>query len=467
MSAAVSVETRTCAQCSEAKPLDHFIGRRGGIVTYCAECRTKYYGGAEHVAGDANVGENRVRAGSSRARLGLGARAKTESIRHISKRELVEGRVHLAVLQDEDVDRPKTRGDCAGVPRPCPYVTCKWNLYLEVDETNGSIKYSFPDREPDAMPADFSCALDVADEGGATLEDLGRLANVTRERIRQIEVKGLTHLRAKHRSKVLREYSDVPEGTSPPPYRQSGTGSVWAPKEKGAEREQNDDEDDDALPTRISFFNAPDDSVADVRDVLRTDVIVTDRVWTMFAKDSNARGFDCRSVQSKAATASKTGWRAAPRALPNREETTMNGTTVNGASNALSNDLKLTLTAYTAMKKELGRVPMATELAPKVGIGVNAMRYRLDVLAEHGLAEKAPRGGFRKDGAKPARANAAKNVSTPRRTKNGLEDLRPMAKPPRETSSDPFINDLIAKRDDFRRKADALDVAIEAMSVAL
>jgi len=44
------------------------------------------------------------------------------------------------------------------------------------------------------MPADASCALDVADRGGATLEEVGALINVTRERVRQIEVMALAHL---------------------------------------------------------------------------------------------------------------------------------------------------------------------------------------------------------------------------------------------------------------------------------
>lgn len=49
----------------------------------------------------------------------------------------------------------------------------------------GSIKFNFPDLEPDEMKD--SCALDVAEEHGITLEDTGAVMNVTRERVRQIE----------------------------------------------------------------------------------------------------------------------------------------------------------------------------------------------------------------------------------------------------------------------------------------
>ena len=41
-----------------------------------------------------------------------------------------------------------------------------------------------------------TCALDVADRGGTTLEEVGAIMNLTRERIRQVEVKGLAKLAA-------------------------------------------------------------------------------------------------------------------------------------------------------------------------------------------------------------------------------------------------------------------------------
>ena len=40
-----------------------------------------------------------------------------------------------------------------------------------------------------------TCALDVADRGGITLEDVGILLNLTRERIRQVERSGIVKLR--------------------------------------------------------------------------------------------------------------------------------------------------------------------------------------------------------------------------------------------------------------------------------
>ena len=98
-------------------------------------------------------------------------------------------KLELLQLQNEvdypkDVVRPKTRGDCEGGVRPCVWVSCRWNLYLDVKST-GAIKINFPGREPHEMG--HSCALDVADAGGETLNGISLAMNMTRERIRQIE----------------------------------------------------------------------------------------------------------------------------------------------------------------------------------------------------------------------------------------------------------------------------------------
>lgn len=81
--------------------------------------------------------------------------------------------------------RPKPREDCRRVERPCPYVACRHHLYLDVLGT-GSIKLNFPDLEPDEMPADGSCSLDVAERGGLKIESVAELMNLTRERARQL-----------------------------------------------------------------------------------------------------------------------------------------------------------------------------------------------------------------------------------------------------------------------------------------
>lgn len=103
------------------------------------------------------------------------------------------------------IKRPKTRADCVDGLRPCPFVGCRHHLFLDVTEA-GNVKMNFPDMEPDEIPA--SCSLDVAGAGGAALEVVGAIMNVTRERVRQIEIDALRDL---ERHRVLRLVADETE----------------------------------------------------------------------------------------------------------------------------------------------------------------------------------------------------------------------------------------------------------------
>ncbi len=82
------------------------------------------------------------------------------------------------------VERPRVREDCQGHEGPCPFVGCAANLYLEVNERTGTITFNFPGREVWEIPC--TCALDFADAGEHTLDEVGQAYNLTRERIRQL-----------------------------------------------------------------------------------------------------------------------------------------------------------------------------------------------------------------------------------------------------------------------------------------
>ena len=97
------------------------------------------------------------------------------------------------VIREIDASRPRSRADCATGPRPCMFISCKHHLYLDVNPATGSIKLNFPDKE--VWELSETCALDVADRGGITLEEVGSIMNLTRERIRQVETRGLSKLR--------------------------------------------------------------------------------------------------------------------------------------------------------------------------------------------------------------------------------------------------------------------------------
>lgn len=122
-----------------------------------------------------------------RSRRKLPVRARTVSMKRLTKRELDLGR--LMHPEDTSSGRPRTRGDCLAMERPCPYAGCRFHLFIDVNERTGAIKYNYPHLEIDQLPE--TCCLDVADQDGMTLEDVGELLNVTRERIRQIEIAAL------------------------------------------------------------------------------------------------------------------------------------------------------------------------------------------------------------------------------------------------------------------------------------
>ena len=113
-------------------------------------------------------------------------RSKTIAPKRLTRAELVE---RDRLVYPEDVDRPLAREECKMMARPCPFVSCSHHLYLDVNPESGAIKLNFPHLEVWEMAE--TCSLDVADRGGITLEEVGAILNLTRERIRQVEVRGL------------------------------------------------------------------------------------------------------------------------------------------------------------------------------------------------------------------------------------------------------------------------------------
>jgi hypothetical protein len=92
------------------------------------------------------------------------------------------GRVQLPMVHDA---KPRMRSDCldggVNTSRPCVWTGCKYHI--------DTLK-----------PEVASCVLDVADQGGLTLEEIGDLLGVTRERIRQIEAVALRRVRLRDAS---------------------------------------------------------------------------------------------------------------------------------------------------------------------------------------------------------------------------------------------------------------------------
>lgn len=132
------------------------------------------------------------------------ARKRTLSVKRTSKTELRR----LAVLYPDDGSadlRPRTRSECADTARPCPWAGCRYHLAVDVQH-NGGLTENFPGAELEELLD--TCALDVADRGGQTLEQVAQRMNLTRERVRQIESRALLRLPRKQLAQFLQEVDE-------------------------------------------------------------------------------------------------------------------------------------------------------------------------------------------------------------------------------------------------------------------
>ena len=122
----------------------------------------------------------------------------SETVRTLSRKQLLRDRRRMIAagewVEPEEYERPEDREDCRFGGRPCLYVACRFHLYLDVNPRTGSIKFNFPGQEVHEL--EETCALDVAERGGITLEEVGGLMNLTRERVRQLEAEALSELQS-------------------------------------------------------------------------------------------------------------------------------------------------------------------------------------------------------------------------------------------------------------------------------
>jgi hypothetical protein len=200
-------------------------------------------------------GEAPVTREQRRSRRKREVRARTISVKRMTKRELEIGRL---LYPEHDYEKPRTRSECVEGIRPCPYVSCKHHLFLDVSSRTGAIKLNFPDLEVWEM--NETCALDIADRGGTTLEEVGAIMNLTRERIRQVEVKALAKLDALKEMMALRDYIDEgPVGKRRLP--------LLSKKDLVEDEEDapppDDDDEDEFEPPRRSTMPPPDFDLAE------------------------------------------------------------------------------------------------------------------------------------------------------------------------------------------------------------
>ncbi len=108
--------------------------------------------------------------------------ARTIAPRHMTRRELARGRELYPV--EEHPQRPRTRAECLGGPRPCPWCSCRYHLAIDVGP-KGSIRLALGHEDVLEMPE--TCALDVADRGAHTLDELVPILRVSRQMVANVE----------------------------------------------------------------------------------------------------------------------------------------------------------------------------------------------------------------------------------------------------------------------------------------
>ncbi len=102
-----------------------------------------------------------------------------------------------AELRMLPIVRPKTRGDCKNGPRPCPWMGCRNHLATDITH-QGQLRINF---DPFDGQGRETCALDVADRDGQSLDQVGQIMELSRERVHQIEQKACEKL---HQTPVFR-----------------------------------------------------------------------------------------------------------------------------------------------------------------------------------------------------------------------------------------------------------------------
>lgn len=132
---------------------------------------------------------------------------RSENIRRLSKAKLALG--ETVPSDPAQAQRPRSWGECVeagrGTATPCAFVGCAYHLALDVDAETGTITLRDPgvvhDGDADGVPEidvaamRATCALAEATRGGITLEEVGAMLNLTRERVRQLETRALRDAR--------------------------------------------------------------------------------------------------------------------------------------------------------------------------------------------------------------------------------------------------------------------------------
>lgn len=180
---------RPCARCGDPLPASSSKSRK-----YCDPCGV----------------EVRVEQTARHSRAATVARQQLRATIQTLRSALVDKGPEFQEGETELFERPRTRRDCLTAEqagdglgnginsaRPCPWISCRYHLFADVNPDTGTITYHHPEKEPWELTE--TCALDVADAGESTLIEIGRLFNTSKEGTRQTETKAINKLAKRER----------------------------------------------------------------------------------------------------------------------------------------------------------------------------------------------------------------------------------------------------------------------------
>ena len=115
---------------------------------------------------------------------------------------------------------PRRLEECPDDDEQCPYVACRYHLWTDIvgrsvryGKQGSEREYRYEMVQTDAWGSWPTCALRAARQGPRTLDEVGDVLGVTRERVRQIQVAAMAHLAALVVGSDLCDPSEIDHGT--------------------------------------------------------------------------------------------------------------------------------------------------------------------------------------------------------------------------------------------------------------